>query len=148
MHDDSSIGAFDLNADVSGELGSCRFCGCTQGDRHKRLWPIDQCALAMFAQPAVHDVGVDAVMQCHPSNGCSGLSAGCDNLQLDFRAVEPSLWSFGAWVVRVSLAMVCMMFIVHTIPGYQQSFNMCSPDAYVYGALTDKPIVAMIPAHC
>ena len=80
MHDDSSIGTFDLNADVSGELGSCRFCGCTQGERHKRLWPIDQCALAMFAQPAVYDVGVDAVLQCHPGDGCSGLSAGCDNL--------------------------------------------------------------------
>jgi hypothetical protein len=36
----------------------------------------------------------------------------------------------GDWVVRASLAMVCMMFIVHTISGFQQSFNMCWPDAY------------------
>jgi hypothetical protein len=27
-------------------------------------------------------------------------------------------------VVRASLAMVCMMFIAHTISGFQQSFNM------------------------
>jgi hypothetical protein len=32
--------------------------------------------------------------------------------------------------VRVSLAMVCMMFIAHTISGCQQAFNVCSPDAY------------------
>jgi len=36
----------------------------------------------------------------------------------------------GAWVVRASLAMVCMMFIVHTISECQQAFNVCSPDAY------------------
>jgi hypothetical protein len=32
--------------------------------------------------------------------------------------------------VRASLAMVCMMFIAHTISEFQQSFNMCWPDAY------------------
>jgi uncharacterized protein (TIGR02284 family) len=31
--------------------------------------------------------------------------------------------------------MVCMMFIAHTISGYQQSFKVCWPDAYVSGAL-------------
>jgi hypothetical protein len=34
-------------------------------------------------------------------------------------------------VGRTSLAMVCMIFIVHTISGYQQVFNVCSPDAYI-----------------
>jgi hypothetical protein len=32
--------------------------------------------------------------------------------------------------------MVCMMFIAHTISGFQQSFNMGWPDAYVKRALT------------
>jgi hypothetical protein len=33
-------------------------------------------------------------------------------------------------VVRASLAMVCMMFIAHTISELQLTFNMCLPDAY------------------
>ena len=80
MHDDGGIGTLDLNADVASGLGGRRFCGRTQGDWHKGLWPVDRCALALFAQPAVHDVGVDAVLQCHPSNGRAGLDAGADDL--------------------------------------------------------------------
>lgn len=49
----------------------------------------------MFAQPAVHDVGVDAVLQCNPGNGRTGLGAGADNLQLELRAVEPPLGGLG-----------------------------------------------------
>jgi hypothetical protein len=36
------------------------------------LWPIHQCALTVFTQPAVHDVGVDAVLQRQPTNGRAG----------------------------------------------------------------------------
>lgn len=57
--------------------------------------------LVMFAQPAVHDVSVDAVLQCQPGNGRTGLGAGSDNLQFELWAVEPSLGGLaGASVTR------------------------------------------------
>jgi hypothetical protein len=37
----------------------------------------------------------------------------------------------GTLVVRASLAMVCMMFIAHTISTHSQSFKMGCPAAYV-----------------
>ena len=58
----------------------------------------------MFAQPAVHDIGVDAVLQCHSCNGRTGLGAGTDNLQFEFRAVEPTLGGMGgASVARLGV---------------------------------------------
>ena len=95
-HDDGGIGAFDLNADVRSGLHGCRLYGRIQGDRHKGLWPIDQCALTVFSQPAVNDVGIDAVLQRHPGNGRAGLGAGSDNLQLKFGAIEPSFGGLGS----------------------------------------------------
>lgn len=38
---------------------------------------------------AVHDVGVDAVLHCHPCDGRAGLGAGADTLPLEPWAVEP-----------------------------------------------------------
>ena len=101
VHDDGSVGTLDFNADIRSGLDWCRLCGRAQGDRHKCLWSIDQCALAMFAQPAMYDVGVDAVPQGHPSNGCAGLGARPDNLHLELSAVEPPLAGLrGASVAR------------------------------------------------
>jgi hypothetical protein len=37
---------------------------------------------------------------------------------------------------RASLAMVCMIFIVHTIAAAQHGLKMCSPDAYSEQAFT------------
>ena len=91
VHDDGGIGTLDFNTDVSGGLGCYRLRDRAQGDRHKRLRSIDPRALAVFAQPAVHDVGVDAMLQCDPGNGRSGLGAGAYNLQLELRAVETPL---------------------------------------------------------
>lgn len=73
----------------------CRLYGRIQGDRHKGLLSTNQYTLVMFAQPAVHDVGVDAVLQCQPGDGRAGLSAGSDNLQLELCAAEPSLGGLG-----------------------------------------------------
>ena len=95
VHDDGDIDTLDLNTNVGSGLYSYRLYGRIQGDRHKGLLSTNQYALAVFAQPAVHDVGVDAVLQCHPGNGRAGLGAGCDNLQLEFGAVEPSLGGLG-----------------------------------------------------
>jgi hypothetical protein len=49
----------------------------------------------MFTYPSVQDVGIDAVLQSHSSNGRPRLSACLDNLQLEFSAVEPALRNFG-----------------------------------------------------
>ena len=95
VHYDGGVCTLDLDADVASGKGRRWLCGRTQGDRHKGLWPIDQCALSMFAQPVVHDVGVDAVLLCHCGNGRARLGAGADNLQLEFSAVEPPLGSLG-----------------------------------------------------
>jgi hypothetical protein len=40
---------------------------------------------------------------------------------------------------RASLAMVCMIFIVHTIAAAQHGLKMCSPDAYHACALQRSP---------
>ena len=48
----------------------------------------------MFTYPPVHDVGIDAVLQSHSSNGRARLRACLDDLQLEFRAVEPALGDF------------------------------------------------------
>ena len=55
----------------------------------------DQRSPAMFTYPSVHDVGIDAVLQSNSSNGRAGLRACLDNLQLEFRTVEPALGDFG-----------------------------------------------------
>jgi hypothetical protein len=50
VHDDGGIDTLDLNADVGCGLHGCRLYGRIQGDWHKGLWPINQCALAMFGK--------------------------------------------------------------------------------------------------
>ena len=55
----------------------------------------DQRSQAMFTYPSVHDVDIDAVFQDYGSNGRAGLRACPDNLQLEFRTVEPALGHFG-----------------------------------------------------
>jgi len=49
----------------------------------------------MLAQPAVHDGGVNAVMQGHCGDGGAGLGAGAHHLELEFRAVEPAFGGLG-----------------------------------------------------
>ena len=95
MHDDAGVGALDFDADVRSGLDCSRLGGPAQGDRHKRLCSIDQYALAMFAQPAVHDVSVDAMLHCHPGNGRAGLGACADNLQSEFGTVGTPLGAQG-----------------------------------------------------
>jgi hypothetical protein len=49
----------------------------------------------MFTYPTVHDVGIDTVLQCHSSNGRAWKRACIDNLQLEFRTVEPAFGDLG-----------------------------------------------------
>jgi hypothetical protein len=85
----------NLNADAASGLRGCWLYGRIQGDWHKGLLSTDQYALVMFAQPAVHDVGVDVVLQCQTGNGCTGLGAGCDNLRFELWDVKPALRDLG-----------------------------------------------------
>ena len=86
----------------------------------------DQCALAVFAQPPVNDVGVDGMFECDGGNGCARFSALPNNLEFELGTVKPPLGT----LVRASLAMVCMIFIVHTISGNQPLLKMTWPDVY------------------
>ena len=50
----------------------------------------------MFTYPPVHDVGIDAVLQSHSSNGRARLRACLDNLYLELKAVKPPLGALGS----------------------------------------------------
>ena len=81
---------------ISGVAGAATGLLATGSDSvHKRLGPNDQRSLTMFTYPSVHDVGIDAVLQGHSSNGRARLPACLDNLQLEFWAVEPALGDLG-----------------------------------------------------
>jgi hypothetical protein len=60
----------------------------------------------------VNDVGVDAVGQRHARYRGAGQPRLGNDLVLEFRAVQASL---GCWGKFASLAMVCIIFIVHTM---------------------------------
>ena len=79
----------------SHRFGGSGFWFRAQCDRNKRLWLNDQRSQAMFTYPSVHDVGIDAVLQSNSSNGRAGLRACLDNMQLEFRTVEPALGDLG-----------------------------------------------------
>ena len=49
----------------------------------------------MLSQPAVHDGGVDAVVQGHCGDGGVGMGAGAHHLELELRAVEPAFGGLG-----------------------------------------------------
>ena len=49
----------------------------------------------MFTYPSVHDVGIDAMLQSHSSNGRARLRACLDNLQLELCAVKPPCGDLG-----------------------------------------------------
>lgn len=54
----------------------------------------------MFTQPAVNNVGIDAVVQRHCGDGGARLAALRDNLELEFRTVKTPLGVFGASFAR------------------------------------------------
>jgi SAM-dependent methyltransferase len=114
LHADLWRGSHNVRFGVSGV--SLR----AQGDRHKCLWLNDQRSLAMFTYPSVHDVGIDAVLQSHSSNGRSWLSTCLDNLQLEVSAVKPALRNYGgASVARHGMHDVHRAHYLNLLVGHQ-----------------------------
>jgi hypothetical protein len=68
------------------------------------------------------------MFECDGGNGCARFSALPNNLEFELGTVKPPL---GA-LVRASLALVCMIFIVHTVSGNQPLLNMTWPDPYAF----------------
>jgi hypothetical protein len=54
----------------------------------------------MLAQPAVHDVGVDAMLESDGCYGGASLAAFANDLEFELGTVKPPLGDFGASLAR------------------------------------------------
>ena len=102
LHNDGAIGALYLHADVQLRVGCGAWCRLTQCDGHERssLQLRHQRRRGLLAQPAMHDVGIDAVRQGHASHGRAALTALLHDLGLELGTVETPLRAIGGSFAR------------------------------------------------